>query len=101
MTQRANRQLFTPAPLARLSFSRADLLVLLFVGACVALGIWLARTAPSRVSGPAISLEPAALPWYAMLSLGRMAAAYLLSLLFTLIYGYVAAYSARAERVLM
>ena len=48
-----------------------------------------------------MTLAPAALPWYALLSLGRMTAAYALSLLFTLVYGYVAAYSPRAERVMM
>ncbi|MCV5480372.1 sulfonate ABC transporter permease, partial [Escherichia coli] len=48
-----------------------------------------------------ISLAPRALPAYAGYSLLRMAAAYLLSLLFALIYGYVAAYHARAERVMI
>lgn len=53
------------------------------------------------VQGPDISLAFGALPWYAALSVGRMAAAYLLSLLFTVVYGYVAAYNRRAEQVLM
>ncbi len=48
-----------------------------------------------------ISLAPRALPAYAGYSLLRMAVAYLLSLLFALIYGYVAAYHARAERVMI
>ena len=53
------------------------------------------------IRGPTIILAPSALPWYALLSLGRMAAAYGLSILFTLVYGRAAAYHPRAERVLM
>ena len=64
-------------------------------------GVRLALGAPSNVAGPDISLAPAALPVYALLSTGRMAAAYVLSLLFTFVYGYQAAYHRRAEQVLM
>jgi NitT/TauT family transport system permease protein len=99
--QRFARHVFTPPPPPRPTFGRSDLLLLLLVVALLALGVWAARTAPSTVTGPAISLAATALPWYALLSLGRMAAAYVLSLLFTLAYGYVAAYSSRAERVMM
>jgi NitT/TauT family transport system permease protein len=48
-----------------------------------------------------ISLSVSALPKYAMFSLLRIAIAYVVSLAFTLVYGYVAAYNARAERVLV
>jgi NitT/TauT family transport system permease protein len=48
-----------------------------------------------------ISNRPAALPAYAMYSLLRIAVAYLLSLGFTLVYGYTAAYNARAERFMI
>ena len=48
-----------------------------------------------------ISLAPRALPAYAGYSLLRLAVAYLLSLLFALVYGYVAAYHARAERIMI
>src|SRR5206468_10416119 len=51
--------------------------------------------------GRAISLSPAVLPYYATLSLARMTAAYALSLAFTLIYGYKAAFDRRARRVLL
>src|ERR1700722_18053713 len=47
---------------------------------------------------PEIHLTLAALPKYAAFSVMRLAAAYVLSLIFTLIYGYVAAYNAKAER---
>ncbi len=48
-----------------------------------------------------IQLHPAALPKYAFFSVTRIALAYFLSLGFTLVYGYVAAYNARAERVMI
>ena len=71
------------------------------VVALLYIGVRLALQAPVEVQGPEISLALRALPWYATLSVGRMAAAYALSLIFTLVYGYIAAYNRRAERVLM
>ncbi|MCX7669569.1 MAG: ABC transporter permease subunit, partial [Anaerolineae bacterium] len=82
-------------------FSRADAVVVLAVAVLIYAGVRLALHAPAAVEGPAISLAPAALPLYALYSTGRMLAAYTLSLLFTLVYGYVAAYNRRAEAVLM
>src|SRR5215467_12909587 len=49
----------------------------------------------------AIDLSPRALPGYTLLSLSRGFAAYLLSLLFTLVYGTIAAHSRRAEKILI
>jgi NitT/TauT family transport system permease protein len=48
-----------------------------------------------------IHLEPSALPRYAMFSVLRIAAAYLVSLAFTLVYGYIAAYNTRAEKFMV
>ena len=48
-----------------------------------------------------IHLEPSALPKYAMYSVLRIAAAYLVSLAFTLVYGYIAAYNTRAEKFMV
>lgn len=48
-----------------------------------------------------IDLAPRALPGYALLSLSRGLAAYVLSLAFTLGYGYWAAKDRRAERILV
>ena len=48
-----------------------------------------------------IDLSPRALPGYTLLSLSRGFAAYLLSLLFTLVYGTIAAHSRRAEKVMI
>ncbi|MGA8222803.1 MAG: ABC transporter permease subunit [Candidatus Acidiferrales bacterium] len=52
-------------------------------------------------AGAEIQLSPSALPKYAMFSVLRIAFAYVLSLIFTLIYGYTAAYNAKAERFLI
>jgi len=48
-----------------------------------------------------IQLHPGALPKYAAFSLIRIAIAYLLSLIFTFVYGYIAAYNAKAERFMI
>jgi NitT/TauT family transport system permease protein len=48
-----------------------------------------------------IHLSPGALPRYAAFSLIRIAIAYVLSFGFTLVYGYIAAYNARAERFMI
>jgi NitT/TauT family transport system permease protein len=67
----------------------------------LSIGVRLAFGAPSVIKGRAISLSPAVLPYYAALSLARMTAAYGLSLAFTLVYGYKAAFDRRAQRVLL
>jgi NitT/TauT family transport system permease protein len=48
-----------------------------------------------------ISRSPLALPMYAGYSLLRITIAYVLSLGFTLVYGYIAAYNPRAERFMI
>ena len=48
-----------------------------------------------------ISRSLLALPAYAGYSLLRITIAYVLSLIFALIYGYIAAYNARAERFMV
>lgn len=49
----------------------------------------------------AIQLSASALPKYAMFSVLRISIAYVLSLGFTLVYGYIAAYNAKAERFMI
>ena len=56
---------------------------------------------PSTIEGPTISLQITAIPYYASLSLMRMLAAYILSLLFSLVYGRLAATSRLGERLLI
>ena len=48
-----------------------------------------------------ISLSPSALPKYAMFSVLRIALAYFVSLVFSVVYGYIAAYNAKAERFMI
>src|ERR1035441_6366865 len=44
---------------------------------------------------------PSALPKYALFSVARIAAAYLISLVVTMVYAYAAAHNAKAERILI
>ena len=50
---------------------------------------------------PVIQLSPSALPKYALFSVARIVAAYLISLIVTLVYAYFAAHNAKAERILI
>ena len=83
------------------AFTRGDLVVLLLLITVLYAGVRLAFDAPPVIKASEISLSPSALPWYTALSIGRMTAAYLLSVLFTLVYGRMAAYNRRAEKILM
>lgn len=78
-----------------------DGVILVALAALLYGGAQLAFHGPAAVAGPEISLEAAALPWYALLSIARMSAAYLLSLAFSLAYGYYAAHNRTAEKVMM
>jgi NitT/TauT family transport system permease protein len=82
-------------------FGWADVVVLAVVAVLIYVGVRLAIGTPAEIRGPTISLEPGVLPYYAARSLGRMAAAYVLTLAFALIYGRIAAYNRRAEQVLL
>lgn len=81
--------------------SVADFIVLMGVVGLLYIGATIAFSAPAIVKGPVISLSPHVLPWYTLFSVTRMGIAYLLSVLFTLLYGYIAASSRRGEQVLM
>lgn len=78
-----------------------DAVVLLAIGVLIYFTVVQARQAPSVVRGPEISLDPRALPLYTILSTGRLFGAYVLSLLFTAIYGCAAARSRQAETILI
>jgi NitT/TauT family transport system permease protein len=92
---------FSPAMLRRPAFTAGDGLIVLALAALLYIGVRISLHAPAVITGPRISLSVSALPWYAFLSTGRMLLAYLLSLLFTLAYGYAAARNRTAEKVLM
>ena len=83
------------------SIGPGDAVVLAGIAGMLYLGVHLAHQTAPVITGPVISLDPRQLPLYAGLSLGRMAAAYALSLLFSLAYGYLASRNRYAERVLM
>jgi len=90
--------------LRRLPFGLLDVavLVVVLIGLLVILRVGRGATvsfAPSHVT--TISSDPARLPYYTARSLLRMFAALFFSTVFTLIYGYVAARSRRAERILV
>ena len=86
---------------AQRTFGWADVVVIAIVVVLIYTGVRLSFGAPAAVAGPSISLQPEVLPYYAIRSVGRMAAAYVLSLLFALVYGRAAAYHRRAERFLL
>ena len=71
--------------------------IAVFYGILAVARTWLGPFTPSVE----ISQSPLALPAYAGLSLLRITLAYLLSLLFAVAYGYVAAYNAKAERFMI
>jgi NitT/TauT family transport system permease protein len=58
---------------------------------------WAGRPEPEMV----VSLSPRALPQYAFYSVVRIGLAYLLSLLFAVSYGYIAAYNKRVEKFMI
>src|SRR5512146_2930573 len=83
------------------AFSAGDAFIVLILAVVLYIGARLAIHAPAAVTGPTIYLTPTALPWYALLSTGRMAIAYVISLLFTLTYSYTAARKRRARLVML
>ncbi len=69
----------------------------LFYGILVLARTWFGPLTPVA----SISRHPSALPLYAAYSLLRIAIAYALSLIFTLVYSYIAAYNTKAERIMI
>ncbi|HZL34914.1 MAG TPA: ABC transporter permease subunit [Tepidisphaeraceae bacterium] len=95
-TRRVREGLRAPTGIA------ADAVVLLFAGSIVGVLIMMGRQASAPLTEKTvISLSLWALPKYTLLSLGRGFAAYILSLVFTLIYGTVAAHNRRAEKIMV
>src|SRR5258706_12556702 len=92
---------FTPAVPTKPAFTMGDGVILLAVATTLYGGTRLAFHVPAIIAGPDITLAPAALPWYTLLSVGRVAVAYLLPLIFSLFYGYAAARNHTARIVLM
>ncbi len=95
----------SPEVLRRFPFGLADIAIIL--GTLVLLGLIARVGAGALVSFvppqvvPSVSLDPRHLPYYAARSTLRMFIALFFSTLFTLIYGYIAAKSRRAEKILI
>jgi NitT/TauT family transport system permease protein len=98
----------TPGPAApsileqRPGATWADLLIIglglaLFWSVLTLARTWLGPFTPAAE----IAQRPSALPGYTAYSLLRMAIAYVLSVAFSLVYGYVAAYYPKAERLMI
>ena len=80
----------------------ADLAFLAFAAGVLGLLVVMGKQVSAQYTPKVeISLSFLALPKYTLLSLGRGFAAYVLSLLFTLVYGTVAAHNHRAEKVMI
>jgi len=97
LKERPRRRSYRPRRLGGI-----DLVVFLGVVAAITLVViaaarWTAPLTPAVT----IDLSPSVLPVYAGYSLLRMILAYLLSLVFTLIYGHIAATHRRAEAVMV
>lgn len=80
---------------------RADAFVVAALVGIIALIIAGAGRAEQHTQSVVISLSPWVLPLYATYSLLRMTAAYILSLVFTLVYGHIAATNKNAARFMV
>jgi NitT/TauT family transport system permease protein len=89
------------APIPTFAWWVDVVIILVIVAAAYGIVVAASRWATPLTPATHISLSPSALPIYAGLSTFRMAAAYLLSLLFSLIYARVAVASKVAERVMV
>lgn len=90
-------RIFQPGQNLARKVSPADLVILLVVASFAMVGVRIASNNVNPVAGPEISLNPTDLPIYALQSLGRMTGAYILSVLFSLLFGYYAATNPRAR----
>lgn len=94
------RSLTVGHPVVR-RLSWIDLAMLVVLAGGLLWAVRLAGRLPDHVEGPTISLSPTMLPLYAAMSMGRLLAAYAISLAFTVVFGYAAASSRRSERILL
>ncbi|AGK95314.1 ABC transporter permease [Clostridium pasteurianum] len=85
----------------RQKFGMIDIVIFI----CIAMFIYLIMSpgmqgASSNVNVK-ISTDLNMLPYYALRSVLRMTAAYIISIIFTLVYGYIAAHNPKAEKILI
>ncbi len=94
----------TVRKLFKISFDKKDfrfVIGIVILLAFLYFALLLARKGGGSGESLTISLSPLSLFKYSLFSLSRMGAAYLLSLIFSLVYGYFAAYNKKAEMILM
>lgn len=82
-------------------FGMLDIIIFLGIAAILYLAISPGITGNVSTSGIQVSTDIRNLPLYVLKSVGRMMAAYILSLIFTLIYGYIAAHNKKAEKIMV
>lgn len=89
------------SPIKYRKFSIGDLIIILFIGSI----IYAISSLNTLYSKPteivSLDLSPLKLPLYAIFSLMRMFFAYIISLIFTIIYAYNAAYKKSLEKILI
>ncbi len=91
----------TWSPISYRKFSIGDILILLFIGSII-YAISSLNTYYTRPYEPlSFDLSPSKLPLYSLYSLIRAILAYILSFIFTLVYGYTAAYNKKLEKILI
>ncbi|MBI4596398.1 MAG: ABC transporter permease subunit [Candidatus Tectomicrobia bacterium] len=95
------RRRFTPDVPVVSGVSIKDTVILLGIIGFLYLGLHLAMKAPSIIQGPQISLDARLLPYYSFRSLARMTIAYFLSVIFSLVYGYMAAKNKTARTFML
>ena len=89
------------SPIKYRKFSIGDIIILLFLGSIIYAisSLNIIYSEPTQPVG--LDLSPTKLPLYALFSLIRMILSYTLSFIFTIIYGYAAAYKKNLERILI
>lgn len=94
-----SRVIWSPVKYRRFSFG--DIIILLFIGSI----IYAISSLNTIYSKPteiiSLDLSPQKLPLYSLFSLLRMIFAYFISLVFTIVYAYTAAYKKSLEKILI
>jgi len=82
-------------------FGVLDIIIFLAIVSVLYLAISPGIGGNVSTTGIQVSTDISNLPMYVLKSVGRMTAAYILSLIFTLVYGYIAAHNEKAEKVMV
>lgn len=82
-------------------FGVLDIIIFLAIAAILYLAISPGIRGNVSTSGIQVSTDIRNLPMYVLKSVGKMTGAYILSLIFTLVYGYIAAHNERAEKIMV